>query len=279
MESGEFQTIQRAALVMDALSTAAASGGLRFTDIMNATGLGRSTTHRVLAGLTAEGFVDKCDDSGRFSLGAALFEIFNASVGQAAVLSRAAPVLQGLCEDTADTVYFSVRLGDEAACIARLEGAFPIRTLTLSEGDRRPLGIGAGSLALLAFAPEEDRGRVLESNDQAFAAYGLTRDQVAGLCDAARRRGYSFNDGGIVSGMSAIGVPVYGADTSSPAAALSIAAISDRLAQPRRDDLAGLLAAAVPRLQIDLGAFLSRSGLVQIRRSLSTGHSVPGVAP
>ena len=66
------------------------------------------------------------------------------------VSGTARPSLQRLAQKTGDTAFASILEGTAAICVAREVGDFPIRTLTLSVGDRRPLGVGAGSLALLA---------------------------------------------------------------------------------------------------------------------------------
>ncbi len=44
---------------------------------------------------------------------------------------------------TGVTVFASVRDAMAAICIGRAIGRFPIRTLTLGVGDRRPLGVGS----------------------------------------------------------------------------------------------------------------------------------------
>src|SRR5690606_38100777 len=58
--------------------------------------------------------------------------------------------LESLAQQAGDTVFASLVEGSAATCVARVIGSFPIRTLILNAGDRRPLGAGAGSLAMLA---------------------------------------------------------------------------------------------------------------------------------
>src|SRR6185436_15021685 len=111
---------------------------------------------------------------------------------------------------TADTVYLSVRLGDVAICLDRVEGAYPIRTLTLKVGDRRPLGIGAGSLALLAFLPLDEVRRLVAASAKALAEFGFDPAKLLTVVQTARRLGYAYNDGRLIPGMNAVGVPVRG---------------------------------------------------------------------
>src|SRR5688572_11923839 len=66
--TGLHQSISRPTAVLEALATAS-SAGLRMTDVMRATGLGKATVHRLLAGLVAHGLVDQDQETARFFLG------------------------------------------------------------------------------------------------------------------------------------------------------------------------------------------------------------------
>ena len=233
------KTIGRAALVLRALAAGSADGS-RLTDVAAATELGKATVHRLLGALAEVGFVDFDDQEKRYRLGYALFTL-GASARAFHVVDLARPSLVRLAAETGDTVYLSVRDGDEAICVDRCTGSFPIRTLTLDVGDRRPLGIGAGSLALLAFESEAEITRVIRTNAHARRDYAAFDDTTLHtLITQARAQGYAFNDGNIVSAMSAIGVPVID-DAGRVLAALSIAAIRERFAGKRLAELVALL--------------------------------------
>ncbi|HMB09176.1 IclR family transcriptional regulator [Saliniramus sp.] len=233
------KTIGRAALVLRALAAGRADGS-RLTDIAAATGLGKATVHRLLGALADVGFVSFDDQDKRYRLGYALFAL-GASARAFHVVDLARPGLMRLAAGTGDTVYLSVRDGDEAICVDRCTGSFPIRTLTLDVGDRRPLGIGAGALALLAFESEAEIARVIRTNADARRDYAAFDDsRLHTLITQARTQGYAFNDGNIVSAMSAIGVPVID-EAGRVLAALSIAAIRERFADRRLTELVALL--------------------------------------
>jgi len=63
-------------------------------------------------------------------------------------------LLRAFAEEVGDTVYLVVRSGMEAVCLERIEGPSPVRVLTLDSGSRRPLGLGAGGLAILPRYPK-----------------------------------------------------------------------------------------------------------------------------
>ena len=125
-------------------------------------------------------------------------------------IRRARPALPAAaCRRDRDTIFASVREGASAVCVAREIGAFPIRTLSLGVGDRGRLGVGSGSLALLAFLPDDQIETIIGKNAAWLARYpGHRRKEILAKVAETRRRGYSFVDGKILPGMNAIGVPV-----------------------------------------------------------------------
>jgi len=238
-ELSSVKTIGRAALVLRALAAAPASGS-RLSEVTERVGLGKATVHRLLGALVDVGFVEYDEVERLYRLGYALFTL-GASARRFHLVDMARPGLVRLAAATGDTVYLSVRNGDEAVCVDRCTGSFPIRTLTLDIGDRRPLGIGAGSMALLAFESDEEMARVLRVNGVARQDYhGFDDGTLTRMIADARKRGFVFNDGRIVSAMTAVGVPVCDSE-GRVLAALSIAAIRERMAGERLAELAALL--------------------------------------
>ena len=62
--------------------------------------------------------------------------------------------------------------GCESVCLEPRPGTFPIRANYLDVGSRRPLGVGAGSLALLIALPPDERARVMATNAGRLASFG-----------------------------------------------------------------------------------------------------------
>jgi DNA-binding IclR family transcriptional regulator len=225
------KAIGRAARLLRVLA-AHVDGGATFTELTQETAFGKATTHRVLSALVEVGFVYHDPADKRYRLGAAL-----ATIGQQADVQRvhaaSEPALARLAAETDDTVFASVPEGCASVCIARALGSFPIKTLTLDVGDRRPLGVGAGSLALLAALPDAVVHKVLDRNERWTRDFpGYSTDVLLEQVAETRRNGYAFNAGRIVTGMCAIGAAVLGPD-KLPVASLSVAAIASRMAPAR----------------------------------------------
>jgi DNA-binding IclR family transcriptional regulator len=254
------RNVARIMAIVEALAVAA-DEGLRLTDVMHSAGLNKTTTHRLLAGLVAHGLADHDADKGRYFVGVRLLSLAQAAKRRFRLASLVAPVLAKLSRQTQDTVTVMARQGDEAVCIDCREGSFPIKVLTLHEGDRRPLGIGAGSLALLAFLPDEEVERILAEQSAERAAFPFDDLQLRNMIAAARRQGYAYNDIHVFKGMEAItdmaavGVPIL-SSRGTPVAALHLTAITQRLTPPRRDNIVAALRQQVDEIQAAYGPIL-----------------------
>lgn len=248
---GAHQNVARAARVISALA-AERTSGLRLTDVANATGLGTATVHRLLAGLLRHGFVDQ--HGGRYFVGLHLLGWAAAASGRYGLAPFADASLDRLRVETGDTIYFSLISGHDAVCVDCREGAYPIRTLTLAVGDRRPLGVGAASLALLAFQTEAARAAILAEDGARRAAFGIAEDALAEAVARARAQGYAVFDAWQTPGMVGVGVPVR-RQGGAAVAALSAVSVAQRLSGERLESVAAALlreAAEIERLAAEV---------------------------
>ena len=219
-------SVQKVCAVLRALA-----GGppQRLSELSATTGLNKVTALRILNILTREGFVVRAPDGRGYEPGPEIVAL-GASTGLSHdVREVARPSLVRLADLSEDTVLLSIRSGVEAVCLDREIGAFPIRANYLDIGSRRPLGIGAGSLALLVRLPDPEIDAILGVLADRLAAYPLLpaptiRDEI----QAARERGYVLILDRVIAKMGGIGVPVLDA-AGRVVAALSIAALSERL--------------------------------------------------
>lgn len=241
-ESG--RNVARIMAIVEVLAEAA-DGGLRLSDVMQTTGLSKTTVHRLLTSLVAQGLADQ-DGEGRYFIGIRLLSLAMIAKRRFRLPALVEPILAILSRQTQDTISLVARIEDEAVCLECIEGAFPIKVLTLHTGDRRPLGIGAGSLALLAFLPDSEVDRILREHAGARADYPFDELQIRQMIASARCNGYAYNDVHVFRGMEAIthmagiGVPIR-ASSGTPVASLHLTAITQRLAPPRRDTVVAAL--------------------------------------
>ena len=254
---GENQNVARAARVLDALADAG-SAGLRLIDVVGATGLTKTVAHRFLGGLVAHGMATVDRTTGRYFLGDRIFA-WAVRMGEHFELAdRVAPLLRTLAGELEDTIYFHQRRGDDMICLGRAEGAFPVKTLTLMVGDRRPLGVGSGSLAIAAHLADAELEAIVARRAPAYAEYSLTPQLLRADVALTREQGFALNVDRVIPGMTGVGMPIRSSD-GRPVAAISVVAISPRLAGERRIDVVRRLGDAVAEVQTDLRGLLDET--------------------
>ncbi len=256
------QSVERAVAVVDYVATRA-DDGCKLADVVAGTGLGRATAYRFLKDLEHLGLLDYDEHSGRFFPGVRLVAWGAAGANRFGLAERARPAMRRLAERTCDTIYLVLRAGDEAVCMAREEGSFPIKTLTLKVGDRRPLGVGAGPMAILMALPEDQAQSIIAASAARLPSHGLDVPSVREMLAESRRCGVALNLGRMMPDMAGVGVPILSAD-GQPVAAISAAAIVSRMDPQRRANVAVWLREEAERLQGELapllGALPGRSG-------------------
>ncbi|HYD06455.1 MAG TPA: IclR family transcriptional regulator [Reyranella sp.] len=229
---GGSQSIQRA-LGLLRLISAANADGMRLADVAQAAKLHLATTHRLLRALVYERFVTYDPDSRLYRLGIEFLALGD-DLRERQLVRLYRPALRQIAEATGDGVYLSTISGEDVIYIDRVEGRYPIRTLTLDVGARRPLGIGSSGVALLAAMPAERMEAVLSANQTRYAEFnGITADEVRAMVRKCRKDGYSFNNSRLIPGISSIAIVL--ADKSArPLASISVSALNERMTLERR---------------------------------------------
>ncbi|HSV47846.1 MAG TPA: IclR family transcriptional regulator [Ramlibacter sp.] len=246
-------SLKRGVLLLKLLATAG-SRGLPLTDLAGKSALPHPSVHRVLKQLTAERLVEHNPESRRYRLGPLTFELGLAGSTMFDIRDLCEPSMKTLAAFTADTVYLVERSGFDAVCVHRLEGSFPIRTLVLDVGSRRPLGVGAGGLAVLAAIEEEERGEIIERVAPSLGAFGgLTAQALARACESTRDAGASVIKSTINLGVTAVGV-AFRDPMGQPLGALSVAALSQRMSKQRTQEISVALKSACKEVEQRLRA-------------------------
>jgi DNA-binding IclR family transcriptional regulator len=214
----------------------------RLSEIAAQAGLNKVTTLRILEVLTREGFVRREEKTKTYSLGNEVFILAAALRDRDDLRVRARPSLVRLAAMSEDSVLLSVRSGGtESVCVDREVGPFPIRANYLDIGSRRPLGIGAGAMALLAWQSQGEIDAILPLVEQRSAAVPQGQHDLAEKRDRALPR------------TRLLGVPEHARGShgrgrradirrrrQARRGAISIAALSDRLSS-RMEQLVDML--------------------------------------
>ena len=204
-------------------------GSERVTQLAQQVGLSQPTTHRLLRSLMDEGMVEQDGRSKRYRLSLEFFALA-ARAGQSGNLRDVVrPSLLRLSASLGDSLFLLARSGFDAVCLDRSEGPYPIRTFTGDIGGRVALGVGQGSLAILAFLPEEERETVIRYNLPRLRDFHLYDEvMLRSEIDTVRRTGCAARNTGVLEGMAGLAVPILDRDGRA-VAALSVATTIDRL--------------------------------------------------
>ena len=237
------QTIQRAVALLRQVAVKRAGEGWRLSELAGQCGLDRTTAYRILKCLISEGLIERSADGQRYRLGPLAFELALAAEPAFDLRPYCSDALTRLAGRCGDTVFLNARSGFDAICLDRREGAYPVKALTLEIGARRPLAASAGGLAMLMLLPDTERRSVIAENAQrATATPRLSIRTLTTMLDESMAAGYGISSNRVVSGVAAIGVPIRDF-RDKPLAALSVAAIGERLGATRRREVVAWLRA------------------------------------
>jgi DNA-binding IclR family transcriptional regulator len=214
--------------------------------------------HRLLQRLVDQRLARQLTSTRRYALGPLAFELGLAAAQQFDVRAACRPALERLARELGDTAYLVMRSGLEAVCVDRQEGPSPIRVFTLEVGSRRPLGLGAAGLAILAALPDDERAQVLTHVSAKVLEIGkLQPAEFASSIERCCKKGHSFIRNRVTLGVSAVGVAIHNA-LGAPVGAVSVAAVDSRLTATRVSALALVLhreAREIERVLKDGGGF------------------------
>lgn len=215
--------------------------GMALCDIVQLSGLTRPTAYRIVACLLQEGFVEKEAFSGNYRLGLKAMQMGLRVMERPPVVERYRRAMKNLARITGDTVFLILRQGDHGLCLHRELGSFPIKALVIDVGERRLLGIGTGGLAILAGLPGSEVAATYTRHDKRYRDAGVERAELLVDVQEARQRGYAVLKDRISVGVAGVGCS-WEIEPGS-LAAISIAAVSQRMSALRAQELADLIRA------------------------------------
>ena len=216
--------------------------GVALSDLVEESGLLKPTCRRLLLALMRAGLVEQDAQSRRYYLGEEAYVLGSLASRRFGLLQIAMESLLRLSKKTEDSSFLSVRRDTFSVCLYREEGTYPVRTHALQAGFEHPLGVGAGSLAMLAALADDEVEAILAANAAVLLEKYpmLPPDRIRRDVATTRENGYALNPGLIVANSWGAGVALR-TPQGQVAGALSIAAIDSRMQQKRQGELAAYL--------------------------------------
>jgi IclR family transcriptional regulator, acetate operon repressor len=207
---------------------------ISFTELVEDSGLARSTTSRLLAALESNHLLER-DANGAFASGA-LFALYAARHDPWSQVARLAdPVLRDVGARTGETVNLAVPRGETVVQIAQVDSTFMLGARDWMQVTVPPHCSALGKVLYAYDALPLPSGRLEQLTDNSLATAEALRRQIATI----RKRGYALTRGELEIGLDAAAVPVRGPD-GDVIAALGVSGPSARL-EPNLDEIGGLL--------------------------------------
>jgi DNA-binding IclR family transcriptional regulator len=242
------QAIRRALDVVRAVARFQCTG-VTLTRIASMTGLSTSTAHRILRALTQEQLLRFDEPSRNYFLGLLAAELGLTMQVESEIEPYWRETIEELARETQLTTYLMARSDCEAVCLLCVQGSTIIRAMPMEVGQRIPLGVGAGSLAILASMDDDEISHSMAINAtrlQHSQLYDLQNCSIPEGVRVTRRDGYAVCDATVVKGIASVGVPV------SPRKgllqlAISVSAVIDEIAPNEAKKIATMIRVAIKR--------------------------------
>ena len=237
-----------AARTLDLMAFVAASERpLGLMELVEQSGLDKSTAGRLLSFLVQRGFLNRDPVTKRYTVGPAFIALGAAALNRWELKANAAAHLRRLCEVTGETSSLHLRVGDERICVAGVESSHPVRRV-LTIGERVPLHASPTGKVILAFPDENDAKGPLAEARVAGSDVQVTERRFARI----REQRHMIGVGDRTPGVGAVSVPLFEQD-GTPVASLTIAGPADRWTPSRMEECLPLLRAAAEQICIAPG--------------------------
>jgi DNA-binding IclR family transcriptional regulator len=201
--------------------------GVSLADIAAGVGHPKPAVHRSLVSLLQKGFVEPAGRHGRYRLGPTIPMLARQQARLEPLVLKFRPGMTEFARRTGHSVYMMVQAGVDAVC-AELVTRSPRRQLSMGVGGRVPMGIAAGSVALMSIMTEAERQQLLDANAGRYLSHPsvqhIDRTIVEAQIRDAQRLGYAVNMAFYLPGEGGLGLPVPGSSLYEVNVAISFTA-------------------------------------------------------
>jgi DNA-binding IclR family transcriptional regulator len=201
------QVLERALDILECFSFQ--NRELSLTDVVNRTGLNKTTVKRLIANLTARGYLQRDPQSKMYQLGIRLFEMGGIVFSSFSLRQAAAHPMTQLQNKSGATVLLGVCMEEQLVYIDKRESGGMIR-ISSDIGWRRPLHYGMLGMILLASLEAKDVRRILRQTPlQAHTPFSITDQDAFSLrLEKIRSQGYILEKEEALEGVFGIAAPI-----------------------------------------------------------------------
>ena len=251
-ESYNVRAVERAMRILSAFDSEHRERGV--SEIAQATGLHKATTHRIMMTLLNGGFLERAPDGERFRLGIRVVELGLGALRGLDLRRAAFPYMQQLVERFDETCDLGIF---DRGTVLYVEVVHSRHSLTIAArvGRRLPAYCTASGRVFLAFLPAEVvepllNGPLEPCTEKTTTSLAQLREEL----EATRQRGYALDDEEFEKGIRAVSAPIRDID-GNVIAALSVPGPVYRMPPERMQEIVAALleacnaiSARVPRV-------------------------------
>lgn len=251
-------SVQKSIQILKAIAQHHESG-LRLVDICNRLDLTKPTALRLVTQLADEQLVKRHPRNKKYYLGPYCQKLGETLQAHSALSVHYSPLLKRISARTEDASFLVIIQDLDTLCIARETGTYPIQALAIPVGNRQPIGVGAGGLALLSDLDDETTERYLQVNEVRFLKYkSLKLGELRRLIKNARRKGYAVIGSHAVSNVIGVGVVLKNKEDKI-VGGISVASLGSRMTAKRQEGVAQIM-------KEEIALFLDKQEIVNIHR-------------
>ena len=218
---------------------------MSLAEISRASGLNKTTTHRLLRALQSESLIDRNPATSTYSLGAGLMALGVQALASRDLRRRVRPVLRALARETGETATLEVPFENSMLILDEVAGKHVLGSAG-NIGTRWPIHATSTGKAWLAF--DESGINRLTGRLKPLTSSTLTdRDVLQPQLADVRRRGFAMTVNELEDGFAAVATIIRGA-LGDVQGALSIGGPTQRMTAARRAELGATLCRAAERL-------------------------------
>jgi len=253
------QAVSRAVSILKAFENS--PGGLTALQLAAKLDLNRSTVHRLLSVLEAEGLVTREGSIGggearnsAYRLGPTLISLGGLALRQINIRSIALPHLRALAQKSGETVDLEILVGHNVMIIEEVQGEHIMRVgVGDNIGSRYPAHTTSTGKLMLAELSDDELKDALPGKLVAATPFTITdKQQLREQLAIVKQQGWATSWEELELGLAAVGAPIHGRE-SEVIAAVSVSGPTVRIDRSQIKNLAIMAMDTTKRISRDLG--------------------------
>lgn len=185
------QSIQRAIKLLQLIGINH-SVGISINELVQKSGINRTTVHRILQLLVQQQFIYKNQTKPIYYLGIEVAALGSAAMEKSPLLNLYEPMVDHLVAQTKASAFLVIRSGDYGHCLYYKQGEKTGSTFASNLGRTRLLGMGISSMSLLAHLNNADIHAHYERHLTVYRAHRMSYKKMMEWVDITRRIGFAY---------------------------------------------------------------------------------------